>query len=748
MITRRTTLALGALFADIPLIFGNPSIPRVQVNWHQVVTGGGGLITGVCVSDDGQKVCRTDTCGDYVFDNGTSKWVQMLAQNRAPVAEFDGYRGMAGVADLSIAANDSDVIYRVYRFQVWKSVNKGLTSFPTNYPVNSFSDSESRGAAYFHANNNTWKFIKKIGIDPANKDVVYASNPGGRALVTFDGGLTWEPVPDLPTGKGFGAGLWTFDPNSGTTGSRTNSIWCAVTGSGVWRSTTAGSSWMLIDAGVGVDISSHGNAAISSDGVFYIVWKNDSVYTLSRYETGSFSTIHTDGSNGFKVATHPVTGGVVCTFGSLGMEFRYSLNYGSTFTSFSKLQQTWESPDAPWQAARVNAGFSGSASSMQFDPNVPDTLWLCCGQGIWSAEISAGVAPSWITTVIGIEQLVMTDLCQESGTDLFRTCWDEGAFKHATTSLHVPPNEPLWGSTASINLCSSVSIDPTNHDVIVIGGTAGNSGFSTDGGDNFQLFPTIPPGFGNTYSNLCINDGVIIWVQPNSGQGYPYRSDDFGITWTALDGIANIPTLGETGWSSTIFVTRHTVWADRVNPDKFYMYNYLSGRTPPIRGVYMSDDKGITWRLQSSPGPFTSTVVNLYEGKCVPGIEGYIFAANGHISGASHPGSGNIFVFSTDGGGTWSAVADILSVQKFGFGKTMPGSIYPTLYIVGFYKQNFGVYRSTDLGVSWTQLWDEKYKQWPLTNDVVTGVDGDKDIAGRVYINFGGSGSAYCDLGA
>ena len=81
-------------------------------------------------------------------------------------------------------------------------------------------------------------------------------------------------------------------------------------------------------------------------------------------------------------------------------------------------------------------------------------------------------------------------------------------------------------------------------------------------------------------------------------------------------------------------------------------------------------------------------------------------------------------------------------VYDFGFGKPSVAGGYPAIFIAGWVNNVWGVYRSDDNAVTWVKIAD-----YPLGSlDQITAVDGDKDVYGKVYIGFLGSGYMYGSL--
>jgi photosystem II stability/assembly factor-like uncharacterized protein len=94
---------------------------------------------------------------------------------------------------------------------------------------------------------------------------------------------------------------------------------------------------------------------------------------------------------------------------------------------------------------------------------------------------------------------------------------------------------------------------------------------------------------------------------------------------------------------------------------------------------------------------------------------------------------------STDRGKTWAPIPNVIEVYAFGLGKEAPTGTYPTIFIVGYVGGEYGIWRSTNEGGSWTQI-----GEWPMGSlDEIKTVEGDKDVYGTVYVGFSGSGYAY-----
>lgn len=221
------------------------------------------------------------------------------------------------------------------------------------------------------------------------------------------------------------------------------------------------------------------------------------------------------------------------------------------------------------------------------------------------------------------------------------------------------------------------------------------------------------------------------------------RSDDRGVTWVDT----NFPATTFRADDSSKPEEGQKMAVDPNNADVVYVGTEQDG-------LYSTFDAGTTWtKVASVPGAFTLAGAIVVDGnsgltsgrsnvvyvlKTVPGKAGHFFAAD---LGASQKGvPTNLFFYrSTDGGATRSVVADVTGVTAFGFGKELSSGGYPTVYFAGWYKNIYGIYRSTDDAATFKRIGDYPVGRF----DTVVSLEGDMNLYGRVYVGFGGSGFAY-----
>ncbi len=106
--------------------------------------------------------------------------------------------------------------------------------------------------------------------------------------------------------------------------------------------------------------------------------------------------------------------------------------------------------------------------------------------------------------------------------------------------------------------------------------------------------------------------------------------------------------------------------------------------------------------------------------------------SSGHAHGIWH---------STDNGSTFTKLSGVTSADSIGFGMAASGQSYMALYMLGIVNGVHGIFRSDDVGTSWTQINDSQH-QFGSTCCIT----GDPRIHGRVYVGTNGLGIFYGDI--
>lgn len=715
----------GSAAADgpIPVPVAPPAATRTE--WRLLRIGAGGFVTGIDIAPDGTKVCRCDTFNGYIWDNAATEWKPLLTTASMPSGEW-GHETLyeQGVYEVAIAPSDSNRIYIVFNGFVFKSVNKGVTFTKTAFPKSTASP-----------NDDFRTLGRKMAVDPVNPEVVYVGTPDKGLLVTTNGGTSWTIQAGVPTSRTAAGMAIAFDPSSGTTAGQTRGIYVSSTGHGVYRSTDAGGSFSLTAGSP----TSHRRMICDQSG---IVWMTDTRTTpnVSRYDGTAWASIPLAGDDIHSVAVNPANAKhvvVSSSGGSIGQSFdggivwtgRYYLNYPAG--SGRRVAN-----DIPW-LAWTNEDYL-SNGEIRFDPSANNKLYFAQGIGVWYTNPpSTVVGFDWTSQSKGIEQLVSNRLVSPAagGTPLY-FAWDRPVFQITNPDVYPSVHGPNRDKSIVMGWGGDYAIDDPRFVVGLMNwwGTE-QSGYSIDGGASWTKFATVPAevAAGKIGGSMAVSTkDNIVWVPNNNANAY--YSKDRGATWTQIT-IAGVPTTGESGWGWAYYLNRQAVAADKVNAGTFYLYNYLGS----CIGLYRSIDGGSNWKRVygkeiASASSYNCTLAS------VPGKAGHLFFTSGNQSGENP--SGTPFMRSTDGGESWTQISNILEVYSVGFGKNAPSSNYPAIFIAGYYKNVWGIYRSDDNAENWVKIGD-----YPIGNfDNIKTISGDMSIYGRVYIGFGGSGGAVADL--
>ena len=323
-----------------------------------------------------------------------------------------------GVYEVQIAPSDTNILYMMYNGYVYRSSDKGTTWTKTNF------------AQVTEDPNDGYRMDgQKMAVDPNNPNVVYVGTPQNGLFVTTDGGVTWQSVAAVPVSATDTNGQYpgitgiVFDPTSGVTNGKTNTIYASSFGNGVFESTNGGLSWTALSGGPS-DVE---YATVSTSGVYYAVGnKNSSVW---RFTNGTWTQLSLDSSNGFQaVTTDPFDPNRVVTTTAAG-NLNESLDGGNTWSGTNWGTQL-SATDVPWLAT---TGTFMSVGGMVFDQLVPNKIWSSAGVGVWNTSL-APQSLGWNTPVVwnsqsaGIEQLVANEIIVPPGGNPVLASWDRPFF--------------------------------------------------------------------------------------------------------------------------------------------------------------------------------------------------------------------------------------------------------------------------------------------------------------------------------
>lgn len=701
--------------------FGPNTVGAPYRKWKNIRIDGGGFITGLIPSQapGGKLYARTDVGGAYRWEDESQTWTA-ITDPLGPV-QVESFAADPVNPDLVYVANGGKICRSDDGGRRWTSA-KIAAKMAGNGPGRSVGE--------------------RLAVDPNATNILFFGSRFDGLFRSDDSGASWSSVAGFVCRREekdpIGITFVLFDKTSGSAGRATPVIYLGVKGldATLYRSDDAGVSWNPV-AGQPKDFFPN-HAALSSTGYLYLSYANGggpgdmtdgAVWQFNTAKTGPEAwrnvspVIPRKGSGdhfGYGcVAVDPLRPKSVVV-GSMDRWNWGDAMWRTTDAEASSVQWTelfsrqtkpvWKSPvsykarDAHW------------IGDVEFHPTRSGQLFFGFGLGVQRTDnVTRGGKAEWTFSSTGIEETVVLALVSPTdGPPLVSGLGDIGGFVHE--DLHESPKvKHPNGNTVSV---AYAELAPA----IMARTGSGGATFSVDNGKTWQPFKSQTPGKAGRIA-ISADGSTFVWTT-----GESFYSRDKGVSWTA---IASLP-------------KGVKIAADRVNSQKFYAFENEKGN------IYLSVDGGVSFKqtpakLPTTHGYLASSI------HTVPGFEGHVYVttANYRVVSCLHQ--------SIDSGKTFAAISGldvngkpvtsntvIHQVRHFGFGKTIPGRKYPSIYLTGKLSRKSGtlvkgVFRSDDGGHSWISIGD------PNIEFDAYSVVGDSRIPGRVYIGTPGRGIFYGD---
>ncbi|MFO8006741.1 MAG: PA14 domain-containing protein, partial [Candidatus Brocadiia bacterium] len=680
--------------------------------WKPLKIGGGGWDVGMWVHPDTPDVvyCRCDVGGAYRWDEAADTWTNVVTADSMPDEAYITY---AGVDSIVGAPSDANIAYMAYCRKWWggaagdvyRSTNRGDTwTKPGTLGVLMDPNAGGRQEG------------ERLAVDPADADVVYFGSTEDGLWVTTDGAATWSQVSQVPLGgSGHGVNTVVFDPNSGTTGGKTNTVYVTTWGAGVWATTDAGATWSKINGGGPADSLAPHDADIGPDGTYYVCYEESAVW---KYSQGSWTNITPGGDPKawHDVAVDPFDAQrLFITTSAAGSHWR-STDQGASWTELGKSSTS----EIDWQDTYRGWSSWMGVGEILFDPHTPDTLWFAESMGVYrTTDINDG-SITWQSVSRGLEDTCPNAVACPSGGHPVTAMWDIGVFYHYDPDAYTAKQAQVIHSHGwSLDYCAG---QPSFVAAVSQVPDYNVSGYSTDYGETWTSFGATPADHQYVPRGIAVSatdpDNLVWW---NSTDNKVWYSTDRGQSWSQGSGFPGQPHDSGWGWGD------RQLDSDKVDGGTFYIYNWGSTTDPAYDGgVWRSTDGGATWSRVSTAlpegceGPIVAT----------PGKAGHVWFCGGLW------GQDPLYR-STDHGATWSPVSGTSYATAVGFGKA--GGDYPTIYMAGQVDGVHGIWRSTDEGASWARICE-----YPLgLYTKIKCMDGDPEAFGKLYLGLEGKGFAY-----
>jgi uncharacterized protein YjdB len=699
-------------------------------NWKPVRIGGGGNVTSFKAHPKVPNLyfITTDVGTPYRWNHAAQKWEDMMWYDKMPTTYWN-WEAAAKCGDIAFDPGDAtgNILYATH--QTGKGTVPGGGTSP-----GTIMKSVDRGATWTDCElritvlpNSDQTYTDRLVVDPNNSNVVYVtSRANGTYKSTAAGAVgSWTKVntslPDSVSGR-----FIFFDKSGGVVNGVTRNIFLGAK-AGVYRSTDGGNTFALM-AGSPAEPR---RASISNDGTFFVTrlpqsWTPLGGFGLYKWNGSNWTDISpVTGKEFSSVGVNPANSNevIVATTGTWNHDVSYRSPTGGSAGSWtSMVPATRDVSEAPHSAGNGADGNIGhNINGFAWDPFNAGHVWfsdmldVAQTTNVWASRVT------WKLRDNGLEEIVVAGpaVCPPSGPNyLVSTTGDVGGFDHK--SLDSPPAKGIsaWFVTQTGCNTTGGAIQYSDPSFIARVGSdgwngIGIGGYSTNGGDSYVKFPSIPGARGRIA--VSATSRKMVWVTQG---GLTYQSDNLGTSWTACNGVPNA--VLKPGTIYEIWAGMQPLAADKVNGNIFYIY--ASGK------IYKSTDGGVNFAPTAATNlPNVGNVAQMNV-ETTPGKEGDIWIAF----------SGDGLFHSTDAGQSFTKVnPDVIKKPKWvAVGKAdTTATSNPVIYVstegTAINGVSYGVFRSDDNGATWTTIIN------PVPG-IVSNMAA--DLHGRVYLGIGGNG--------
>lgn len=724
------------LFLLAPAVFAQEA--PAGYRWYNVPVGGGGFVSGLVFhpGEKGLLYARTDMGGAYRWLPDAHRWQPLLDW----MGEED--KGRFGVESIALDPADPERVYlavgtytteRSGNAAILRSSDRGRSFARSDLPFKLGANELGRGNG------------ERLAVDPNDGRVLMLGSRTHGLWRSGDRGAHWSRVESFPAiatspsasaenrwrRQQIGIVFVVFEPDSGKPGSPTPRIYAGVSTreTSLYVSEDAGASWHpvarqpvglrpnhMVRAGDGAFYLSYGDEPgpdVMHDGA---VWKFEPAQQRWTEVTPAPQSIDSEG-DGFG-------------WGAVAVDPRNPRTLiASTFCRYGPRDELFRSVDGgkTWKAVFAHSDFDHSASpwtaqatphwlaDLEIDPFDSDRALFVTGYGIWASRnlgaFDHGGRVQWRFDNIGLEETVpLALLSPPQGAHLISGLGDIDGFVHdaldKTTVQFARP--PRYNNTHDLAMAGQASVVLARtgyfHDDP---GNVPHAAYSRDGGRNWHVFASDPPGGGVAGRIALSADGKRAILQPRGGEHW--LTADFGGHWQSVRGLPKTA----------------VVEGDRFDANLFHAFDTATG------ALFASVDGGMEFRQVAAAAENAAAVgddtrVELHPD---PRRDGGVWIAAGS-RGLQRWAAGKLV-----------RLAGVDTAQSLGLGKSASEGGSPVLFLFGRVAGKLGLYRSDDEGRQWRRIDDDAHR----FGGVVRHVTGDPRVPGRVYFGTEGRGIWYGD---
>ena len=729
--------------------------------WTTVPVGGGGYITGMVIHpmDATKRYYRTDVGGAYRFDDNLGCLVQMIS------SEISDYYAVEGIA---LHPTDTNIVYLSVgrncgpNAAILKSVDCGLTfqvvniNYPAGVPPLAFAGNGGRNCPN---GDDRYRQGNPLAIDPRNPDHLYigARGDGLYILNTSTLNITQVAASQVPHNTNeVNIRSIVFHPTQ-------DFVYLGYPEHGFFRGDTNSfppsfTQYTVAGLTEAMDISISRNADYLLVACQYAgVAKATNITGNMNWSALNVPPAQPNPGDGYLTVTcSPHQNNLALTIDG---EFNYidnlllTTNSGNSWAPISSAPF----PNSPADNLYPYTTVIGShVSQIAFDPmdvaTVHFTSWFTSFQ---TNNFSTAGNLIWHNREAkGHEEIVTTDIIAFPTNSLGNRLLI-GSADHTPFIFDADITDPLNFSTfevkdlitnsTRVNETSTMDFTEANSDNLIVSLTRdqgiddGEIYTSPDGGATWTMTnymddnrPIVALAYADVDNHIVLNedrllvtlDGGVSYAEPSStntnadpcGVGIPVTcmgTTDFGPDKTI----------------NNIFSGFTAIAGDKNFDCTFYYLDWDTGE------FSISTDKGESWCIVSTDLPTPNSDFARTRVMAIPGEPGHLWVT-----------VNNQLYRSTDYGASWLEQTNIPNdhrVRAFSFGKGICGTTYPALYIhTEDGDLDDQIYRSDDEGQTWIQITD--HSEGELWGGVKF-LEGDRNVAGRVYATVSGQGVFFGD---
>jgi photosystem II stability/assembly factor-like uncharacterized protein len=707
-------------------------LTSTKYDWHSVKIVDGGTMTGIYThpAAPGLMYIRANVGGAYRWDTAAKVWI--------PVTDWLGGKEqdwpLMGIESIAIDPTNPQRVYLAagMGFDSWMTTNgailissdQGATFERVNLPFQLGANS-----------NYGQQGGERLAVNPFTPGELYLGTHQNGLWRSSDYGATWSQMANFPITASpdlVGVMFVRYDPRHNGT------VYVGTYAAGIYRSTDDGATWrqvpgqpVLLPNG---ETLGPMRSALGPDGLLYVTYANAA--SLSGIGNGAVYRLNTNDGTWSNITPPDTPTNLWYGYCAVGVDpERNGTVMVGTWNRWSPGDDFFRSTDggATWKSLKQSAVFDTSLSpflnlqtvfgvwntSIEIDPFDANHALYIGGSTVWATNdltnMDSGGATHWHVGADGIEETVIHQVVSPpSGAHLLSGMADQGGFRHDDFGVSPPPfQNPYMIEVASLDFAESNPAVMARVGLLDYRGSIAGA-YSMDGGATWAQFSGVPPGAGlgpaiggyAAMAAVSADGGTFVWAAGDAVPAYFH----------------NGPWISSTGAPVGLRVV-----SDRVNPNKFYGYDPLTGT------FYSSTDGAVSFGARASGLPRDSGSPGWSaqaQPKAVFGREGDLWLPT--AAGLYH---------SVDGGASFTRIGTIDSAPLVGFGMAAPGASYPAVYVVGTVSGVYGIFRSDDVGASWTRINDDTHQYGALG-----AITGDPRVYGRVYVGTEGRGIVYGDI--